>query len=201
MSKKIKVKNVFKHFGLINKHKWYVFKNCCRAGIIWRGIKHDLSKYSPTEFWESVKYYTGDKSPINNCKAENGYSIAWMHHKGRNSHHYEYWQDNFDNGGVPLQMPFDDATELLCDYLAAGQAYSGKNFTLAGEYAWWLNKASKPIAMHPQTKCFIYLTLKALSKEENLKDFNKVFCAMWYEIANLVIKILNWEEMILNDEI
>ena len=160
MSKpKIKVGNVFKHFFLISKHKYYVYKNCCRAGMRWRGIKHDLSKFSPVEFWESVRYYSGDKSPIDNCKAANGYSKAWMHHKGRNTHHYEYWQDNFDNGGVAVQMSYEDAVELVCDYLAAGQAYSGKNFTLEGEWTWWLNKSSKPIAMHPQTKAFVYMML------------------------------------------
>lgn len=90
---------IIKHFNLVMTHKFYVFKNCFKARIFWRGIKHDLSKFSPTEFCESVKYFTGDKSPIDNCKKEKGWSKAWLHHKGRNRHHYEYWQDNFDNGG------------------------------------------------------------------------------------------------------
>jgi hypothetical protein len=72
------------HFNLVARHKWYVFKNCCKAGIPWQGIKHDLSKYSPIEFFESVKYYSGDRSPIDNCKDANGVSYAWQHHKGRN---------------------------------------------------------------------------------------------------------------------
>lgn len=158
---------IIKHFNLILKHKWYVFKNCFKAGIYWQGVTHDLSKLSPTEFFESVKYYTGDKSPIDNCKSENGYSKAWQHHKGKNPHHYEYWVDNFDHGGTPIQMPFKYALELVCDYIAAGQAYQGKQFTYKNEYQWWLQKISNPIKMHPQTILFVNNMLSTMAKENN----------------------------------
>ena len=190
---KITLKNTIKHFGLITRHKWYVFQYCCKAGLVWRGIKHDMSKYSPVEFWESVKYFTGDKSPIDNCKKENGHSKAWMHHKGRNTHHYEYWQDNFDNGGVPVQMPYEDAIELVCDYLAAGRAYNKGNLSLESEWNWWLNKTSGPIAMHPQTKAFVYMMLYHM-KNENQIDLDDITCSMFYEIAENVCKVENWEE-------
>ena len=87
------IKNVIKHLILITKHKWVVFKLCCKVGIPWRGLVHDLSKYSPTEFFESIKYYTGTHSPITGEKQDKGYSEAWLHHKGRNKHHSEYWID------------------------------------------------------------------------------------------------------------
>ena len=190
---KITLKNTIKHFGLITRHKWYVFQYCCKAGLFWRGIKHDLSKYSPIEFWESVKYYSGNRSPIDNCKAENGVSKAWMHHKGRNSHHYEYWQDNFDNGGVPVQMPLDDAVELVCDYLAAGRAYNRGKLSLEGEWNWWLNKTSGPIAMHPQTKAFVYIMLYHM-KNENKIFLDEITCSMHYQIAASVCQKENWEE-------
>ena len=83
------IKNIWKHFCLVNKHRWIVFKFSIKAGIPWRGLVHDLSKYSPTEFFESVKYYTGEKSPITVCRIQKGYSEAWLHHKGRNKHHIE----------------------------------------------------------------------------------------------------------------
>ena len=60
MKRKILLKNVVKHFILITRHKWVVFKLCCKVGIPWRGLVHDLSKYSPTEFFESVRYYVGN---------------------------------------------------------------------------------------------------------------------------------------------
>ena len=87
----MKLSNFFLHLKKILVHKYWVFYFCCKAGIPWQGITHDLSKFSPVEFWESVKYYQGNRSPIDACKEENGYSMAWQHHKGRNPHHYEYW--------------------------------------------------------------------------------------------------------------
>ncbi len=62
------LKNVIKHFGLITHHKWVVFKLCCKIGEPWRGLVHDMSKYSPTEFIESSQYYTGKHSPISEAK-------------------------------------------------------------------------------------------------------------------------------------
>ena len=149
------LKNCLKHFQKICTHKFWVGYYCFKAGIPWRGIKHDMSKFSPVEFWESVKYFQGTSSPIDACKKENGWSKAWQHHKGRNDHHYEYWQDDFDHGGKPLIMPFECALEMVCDYLGAGRAYQGKDFTYAGEYAWWDAKKRNPLAMHPAIKEFV----------------------------------------------
>lgn len=81
---------IFKHFYKICKHKFYVGKYCFMAGIPFRGIKHDMSKFSPIEFFEGAKYYQGSRSPIEACKENNEYSKAWLHHKGCNPHHYEY---------------------------------------------------------------------------------------------------------------
>ena len=182
---KITIKNTLQHFAKVCKHKWWVFYYCCKAGIPWRGIKHDMSKFSPTEFWESVRYYQGNRSPIDACKEENGVSKAWLHHKGRNRHHYEYWEDNFDKGGEPLQMPYKDAVEMLCDYLGAGRAYMGKNFSYEKEYEWWLKKCEKPLAMHPQTKQFIDICLRRFT---NYHKWGRVSLAVAYTISNIQFK-------------
>ena len=176
----MKIRNIFKHFGKICKHKTWVFYYCCRAGIPWRGIKHDMSKFSPIEFWESVKYYQGDRSPIDACKEANGVSKAWMHHKGRNRHHYEYWQDNFDKGGESVQMPKKEAIELICDYLGAGRAYMGKKFSYKAEYEWWLKKIEKPIAMHPQTKIFVTAVMQNLADAEQRLKKNFILSYNFY---------------------
>ena len=162
----MKFTNIFKHFHKICTHKRWVAFYCRKAGIGWRGFKHDMSKFSPAEFWESVKYYQGTASPIDAAKKDKGWSKAWMHHKGRNSHHYEYWVDNHDNGGKPLIMPFEDALELLCDYLGAGRAYMGKNFSYTAEFQWWKMKSEKPLAMHPVIKWFITIALADLAEME-----------------------------------
>ena len=87
------IKKLFGHFHTITHHRHKVISNCARAGILGQGLRHDLSKYSLTEFIPGVKYYTGTRSPNEGERRDIGYSKAWMHHKGRNKHHYEYWQD------------------------------------------------------------------------------------------------------------
>lgn len=148
---------LFKHLKTVITHKWYVFIYMCKCGYIWRGIMHDMSKFSWTEFSESVKYYNGKRSPIDVCKKENGYSLAWLHHKGRNKHHYEYWIDYLDDGGIPIEMPRKYAIELICDWIAAGRTYAhnaGKKFTYVDEleYVKWKLGIAK---MHENTKKYI----------------------------------------------
>ena len=161
------ITKAFKHFKTVCTHKRCVFLACCKADIPWQGIKHDMSKFSPVEFFESIKYYSGTDSPINACKKENGISYAWLHHKGRNKHHYEYWQDNFDQGGQPLQMPYKYAIEQVCDYIGAGRAYMGDNFSYKAEYEWWKNRIKNPIKMHPQTLSFTESMLKTMAEENS----------------------------------
>lgn len=160
----------FKHLKTVLKHKFWVAYYCFKCKIPWRGIKHDMSKFSPIEFWESVKYYQGTSSPIDASKKANGWSRAWQHHKGRNTHHYEYWVDDLDHGGKALIMPFKDTVEMLCDYLGAGRAYSGKNFTYQGEYEWWLKKKSSPLLMHSVIQNFINTVLYDLSMSSGLES-------------------------------
>lgn len=164
----MKMKNFFQHLKTVCKHKFYVAKYCFKAGLYWQGLVHDLSKFSPTEFFESVRYYQGTRSPIDACKEANGMSMAWLHHKGRNKHHYEYWQDNFDKGTTHLTMPFKYALEMICDYLAAGNAYNGKKFTLQNELEWWKNKTKNKIAMSNETFTFVDIMMNTMAKENNV---------------------------------
>lgn len=127
----------YKHLQTICRHKMYVAKYCFMCGLYWQGLIHDLSKFSFTEFSESVKYYTGTQSPIIACKQANGYSLSWFHHRGRNKHHWAYWVDDFDQGMIPKKMPFKYALEMACDFLGAGEAYSPETFSIESEIAWW----------------------------------------------------------------
>ena len=165
---KLTLKKIFGHWGTIRLHRKWVKKYCALAGIRWRGIKHDLSKYSPIEFWESARYWTGESSPINACKNDQGWSKAWMHHKGHNSHHYEYWMDNFDKGGEALLMPMDDFVEQVCDFIAAGIAYSGgrDHFTFSSERAWWLQKREH-CAMNSKNKMMLDIIFSDLEYADN----------------------------------
>jgi hypothetical protein len=166
----------FKHFKTICAHKSWVSYYCNIAGLSkWQAFIHDLSKFSYIEFSESVKYYTGDKSPIDNCKDINGYSLAWQHHKGRNPHHYEYWMDNFDKGTIAIRMPYKYTVEMLCDALAAGQTYcqnANERFTYTGEFKYYINKFDNGCAMHKSDQKFIYLVLRNLKNIDNLNINN-----------------------------
>ena len=135
MEYKITLKKTFKHLHTVNRHRFKVFCLCCRVGIPYRGLMHDISKYTPVEFWESVKYYQGTYSPITNCKADKGYSKAWLHHKGRNKHHYEYW---FDFGNKDeIIMPFKYFLEMICDTYASGMIYCKKGWTEEYQENYW----------------------------------------------------------------
>ena len=86
--------NFWGHLRTILHHKNLVRHYCFRAGLYKQGIMHDWSKYSPVEFINSVRNFQGGKkSPNFGEKATKGYSSSWLHHKGRNRHHFEYWID------------------------------------------------------------------------------------------------------------
>ena len=156
-----KMKNLFKHVALVIRHKNQVLKNCARCGILWRGIVHDLSKFSPTELFESARYYQGNRSPIGICRRQTGVSHAWLHHKGRNKHHIEYWLDP-DCAVTPL-MPYKYAVECVCDKLAATMTYAGKNYTNDMPYSHWQRYGNK-VDGNPRTMAFIetvFLDVKA----------------------------------------
>lgn len=122
--------HIIKHFITITKHRHKVLKYCFQSGLYKQGLLHDLSKYSFVEFFRGAKYYTGVRSPIGVERKEKGYSIAWLHHKGRNKHHPEYWIDlnKESNCYEPVEMPNKYIGESFCDHLAASKTYNKKNF-------------------------------------------------------------------------
>lgn len=112
------------HTRTICKHRAIVRKLCFKCGLYWQGLTHDLSKYSPIEFWNGVKYYTGAASPHIEERKDKGYSAAWIHHHNRNKHHAEYWQDIDSNGkSRPITMPLKYLEEMICDRVAASMIY------------------------------------------------------------------------------
>lgn len=124
------VKRFFGHLKTVHRHRKMVRKLCFKCGLYWQGLTHDLSKYSPTEFWNGVKFYTGTKSPHVGERAAYGYSKAWLHHKGTNKHHADYWLDIRPNGQTgPVEMPFKYFAEMICDRIAASMIYLGDKYT------------------------------------------------------------------------
>lgn len=164
--------NALGHFITITKHRHVVIKHCKKAGIFWQGLRHDLSKYSPTEFLPGVKYYTGKRSPNEGERSEYGYSLAWMHHKGRNKHHFEYWTDYNPKSKVvePVKMPIKYVAEMFCDRVAAGKIYNGSNYTDDSPLEYFLRAKSRRV-IHPETSELLENLLAMLSKEGEDKTF------------------------------
>lgn len=119
------------HLTTVIRHRHKVMLHCFRAGIIKRGLLHDLSKFSPTEFIPGVIYFQGTRSPNEKEREMTGSSKAWMHHKGRNRHHFEYWTD-YDpvtRQVEPVRMPDVFIYEMFCDRVAASKIYNGEAYT------------------------------------------------------------------------
>ena len=142
----------WQHFKTVHHHRALVRKGCFRVGLYWQGLTHDLSKYSPTEFLRGAHYYQGTRSPNAAEREEKGYSEAWMHHKGRNRHHYEYWTDMSPKTHryEPVDMPRPYAVEMVMDRRAACMTYQGKNYRPGAELE-YLEKSRERLLMHPQT--------------------------------------------------
>ncbi len=161
-----------KHFRTITRHRHKVIAHCRRAGILWQGLRHDLSKYTPREFWLGAKYYQGSQSPNVAERLDRGYSEAWLHHKGRNRHHFEYWSD-YDpkiRKVAPVKMPLRYVIEMFCDRVAASKIYKGAEYTDNCPLEYFQHgKAMRQI--HPETSDFLEELLKMLAEKGEDETF------------------------------
>lgn len=161
----------FEHFKTITRHRHEVIRNCCKAGIFWQGLRHDLSKYSYTEFRSGAKYWQGTRSPNDKEREEKGYSAAWLHHKGRNKHHFEYWSDYspVDKMPHPVEMPLRYVVEMFCDRIAASKIYQGENYRDDSALLYFeRGKPRRAEMIHPNTSDLLeeFLTMLAQQGEE-----------------------------------
>ena len=164
-----------RHFITITHHRWLVRQGCFRIGLYWQGLTHDLSKYAPAEFWVGVKYYQGTRSPNAAEREDKGYSEAWMHHKGRNRHHYEYWSDMSPVTRVyePVPMPRKYLAEMVMDRRAACKVYEGKNYTDGSALAYF-EKSRERVLMHQQTQQELGYLLTMLAQQGEEKTFRYI---------------------------
>jgi len=150
-------------------------KGCFELGLIKQGLLHDLSKYSLTEFVVGCKYFQGDKSPNGVERIEKGYSTAWLHHKGRNKHHLEYWLDY----GIPteeerkmgvrkpvcgMKMPLKYAVEMYVDRVAASKNYQKEKYKDDSALRYYLREKDA-ILLHEDTRALLELLLYMLAKK------------------------------------
>lgn len=185
--------NLMRHLKTINHHKMLVMKHCFQVGLYKQALLHDLSKYSITELKTGAKYFQGDMSPNTAEREATGCSEAWLHHKGRNLHHLEYWIDysvNKEEGFVGMKMPVKYVVEMFCDRMAACKNYqkdaykddSPLKYFARGEHRYGplFHEKSKSLlrhlleylAEHGEEETFRYIRTEILTgKADIVKDY------------------------------
>lgn len=162
------------HLKTVHIHRKHVRQGCFRLGLYWQGMTHDLSKYSPAEFLPSVQYYDGHRSPNAVDRRLNGCSRAWLHHKGRNRHHYEYWIDVMGapvGGPFGCKMPLRYVAEMVCDRRAACIAYHGKDYTQADAWEYY-NRTKDLVIIHPDSRAVLEKALVLMRDEGEAASFS-----------------------------
>ena len=165
----------FRHFSTITKHRHKVIVHCFKAGIGWQGLFHDLSKYTLSEFLAGAKYYQGNRSPNEVERELFGYSPAWLHHKGRNRHHFEYWTDYNpkEKRIAPVKMPTKYVIEMFCDRVAASKIYQGDKYNDKHPLDYFLR--GKPTRfIHPETSDLLEKLLTMLSEKGEKETFRYI---------------------------
>lgn len=155
------------HLKTINHHRKLVRQHCFHVGLYWQGLTHDLSKYAPVEFLVGAKYFQGNRSPNDAERQDKGYSGAWLHHKGRNKHHLEYWIDYSPKPPHMMEgmkMPVKYVVEMFCDRVAACKTYNKEKYTDKDAYAYY-EKSKHHYIMHPESEALLADMLKKLADE------------------------------------
>lgn len=157
----------WKHLRTILHHKNLVRKGCFQVGLYWQGISHDWSKYSPVEFLVGCKYFQGNKSPNNAERIDKGYSSAWLHHKGRNKHHLEYWIDygvGEDRSITGMKMPTKYVVEMFIDRVAASKNYQKDAYRDDSALKYYENGKSYHV-IHPESRELLERLLHMLAEK------------------------------------
>ncbi|MCQ2517447.1 MAG: DUF5662 family protein [Lachnospiraceae bacterium] len=163
----------FGHLNTVLVHKKYVFRACADMGIFWQGVFHDTSKFSLAEFPVGVKYWSGKFSPNAVDRHEYGYSRAWLHHKGRNKHHYEYWADfspRTEAGAIGCRMPLKYVAEMIADRYAACKSYHRDAYKQTDAWDYYCEEKDN-IVIHEETRAILEKTLQIMADEGEKKAF------------------------------
>ena len=151
------------HLKTILVHKWYVGIECFKQGLYWQGIVHDFSKFSYVEFFYSAQYFNGTSTPIGREKIEKGYSLAWLNHKAKNKHHWEYWTDFYEGVCKPVPIPEKYIREMACDMIGASKTYSKDKYR--PEMPWeYFNERREIFIMESGSKALLEAYLRQFTK-------------------------------------
>lgn len=169
--------NAVNHFKTITEHKMLVMKFCFQCGLYVQGLAHDLSKYSPVEFFEGARYWSGNESPNNDARKAQGTSYAWLHHKGRNRHHFDYWIDYGINCPTKIKgvdMPKKYIAELICDRVAASMIYNRGKYDDSFPYMYYKRGEDQLWFVSEKTKKDIGFLLTMVAEKGHDKTFEYI---------------------------
>ena len=171
--------NAIQHLKTINHHKKLVMQGCFRLGLYWQGLTHDLSKYTWPELRIGIRYYRDDQSPHNGEREKYGYSTAWLHHKGRNKHHAEYWIDytaDTDPQGrhvAGMKMPVRYVVEMFVDRISASKNYRKEKYKDTDPLEYY-EKRKHYMVVHDQTRRQLEILLRMLARDGEEKTFQYI---------------------------
>ena len=182
---RLTLRKAWLHFKTITHHRHLVLRGCFAVGLYRQGLLHDLSKYMPSEFLVGARYYQGDRSPNNAEREETGASLAWLHHKGRNRHHYEYWMDYnahsvlngphpSDAAIVPVKMPGRYVVEMLMDRIAASKTYHPDTYRDSDPLGYYLRGNKNDVLIHPETAALLEKLLRMLAEKGETETFSYI---------------------------
>lgn len=171
------MKKAWAHFYTITHHKILVMKGCFRVGLYRQGLLHDMSKYTPVEFFAGVKYYQGIRSPNNAEREDKGYSAAWLHHKGRNKHHLEYWLDYYEDSKgkriAGMRMPDRYVVEMFMDRIAASKVYMGDTYHDGKPWEYYVNSIARSL-LHEESRRLLETLLLMLKEQGEEATFQYI---------------------------
>jgi len=145
----------------IVRHKWFVFWECVRLGIVWRGLIHDWHKILLSEWIPYARYFYNPNGTPKQRRDSTGYckptdtgdpvfDFAWLLHQKRGRHHWQWWILPEDDGGIKiLPMGEKDRLEMLADWRGAGRAQDAPDISL------WYEAHSQKMQLHPDTRRWI----------------------------------------------
>ena len=165
------MRGLLAYLAYVVRHKWYVSVECFKAGILWRGLMHDMSKFRPSEFFPYARYFYNRDGTRRDRRDKSGYykptdsgdqafDHAWFLHQKRNQHHWQWWIFPDDGPGYSPWKPGEDTVyklkilpmsaaarkEMQCDWVGAGKAQGS-----LGVKDWYAKNRDK-IILHPDTR-------------------------------------------------
>lgn len=162
------LKSHLRYLRYVLRHKWFVFLYCLEYGLFWRGIKHDWTKFLPSEWRAYVAFFYGGGLSREEAErlgfqfsvapaVEIAFEYGWNFHQKRNDHHWQFWLRIGDDGTLfALPMPEACRWEMLADWRGAGRA-------LGKPLIWeWYAAHKDRMRLHPITRMHVEVELARL---------------------------------------